>query len=185
LAYFIAGDLYLNFEEILVFNSLQTLIMKKTFFLSLLAFLIVQGCTKGDDFSPANPNEPQLKSESIPSSAGKATITHFETYYNLDFYLWCDNKLIDHFLGDMNLHCVMQYENDVLLFMNMYYSGTYTAESTGEVFKFNETNMFNLSHSVNSNFHMNVIGSKGSHYIISGTYLTEEPWVVIDKAMCE
>ena len=159
--------------------------MKKTFFVSLIALLVIQGCSKFDDVSVVNPNETQLKSVSVPASAGKITTSHFFKYNNLDFYLWCDNNLVDHFLGDMNLQCTMQYENDVLLFMNMQYSGSYTGENTGEVVKFKEIVRIDLSKSDNSSFHMNVIGNKGSHYIISGTYLTQEPWVVIDKAICK
>lgn len=159
--------------------------MKKIINIGLLASLILFGCTKSANDSALYQNETQSTSVSTLASDRKITTSHFFTYPNLDFYLWCDNNLIDHFLGDMNLHCTMQYENDVLVFMNMEYSGSYTGENTGEVVKFKEITRDDLSKSDNRSFHMNVVGNKGSHFIISGTYLTQEPWVVIDKAICE
>lgn len=158
--------------------------MKKTIFVSLIAFLIVQGCSKLDDVSVVNPNGTQLKSVSVSASARKITTSHFGTY-NTDFYLWCGNNEIDHLTGTMNFHCTMQFENDVLLFMNMEYSGSFIGENTGEVFQYKEITKYDLSKGDNSSFHFNVIGDKGSHFIVSGTYLTEAPWIVIDKAICQ
>ena len=114
----------------------------------------------------------------------KVTTAHFGTY-DTAFDLWCGNKIMDHISGTMNYHCVMQYENDVLLFMNMTYNGFLTSDNTGEVFKYKEITTFDLSKSdMNSNFHFNVKGDKGSHFIVFGKYLNEDPWIIIDKAKC-
>lgn len=113
----------------------------------------------------------------------KTTTVHTDSW-DTDFDLWCGDNIVDHLSGTMNYHCVMQFENDVLLFMNMTYYGFFTGE-TGEMFKFKEITTFNLSkNDGNSNFHFNVIGDRGSHFIVSGKRLDEEPWIVIDKAIC-
>ena len=113
------------------------------------------------------------------------TTAHTDSY-DTDFDLWCGDKIVDHIRGTMYYHCVMQYdENDVLLFMNMTYNGFLTSDNTGEVFKYKEITTFDLSKSdMNSNFHFNVKGDKGSHFIVFGKYLNEDPWIIIDKAKC-
>ncbi|MHB1197163.1 MAG: hypothetical protein ACYC0A_10020 [Lutibacter sp.] len=113
----------------------------------------------------------------------KTTTVHTDSW-DTDFDLWCGDNIVDHLSGTMNYHCVMQFENDVLLFMNMTYYGFFTGE-TGEMFKFKEITTLDMSKdNSNTYFHFNVIGDKGSHFIVSGKYLNEEPWIAIDKAKC-
>ena len=113
----------------------------------------------------------------------KTTTVHTDSW-DTDFDLWCGDNIVDHLSGTMNYHCVMQYENDVLLFMNMTYYGFFTGE-IGEMFKFKEITTFDMSKdNSNTYFHFNVIGDQGSHFIVSGKYLNEEPWITIDKAKC-
>ena len=62
-------------------------------------------------------------------------------------------------------------------------TGSFEGKNTGEVFKYKEINKYNIPVAGDNTFHINVKGDKGSHFIMSGTYLSEEPWVVFDKAM--
>ncbi|MDP2069073.1 MAG: hypothetical protein Q8K04_08910 [Lutibacter sp.] len=113
----------------------------------------------------------------------KVTTAHTGSY-DIAFPLWCGDEIVDNISGTLNYHCVMQFENDVLLFMNMTYYGFFTGE-TGEVFRFKEITTFDLSKGdENFNFHFNAIGDKGSHFIVSGKYLNEDPWIAIEKAKC-
>ena len=113
----------------------------------------------------------------------KVTTAHAGSY-DITFPLWCGDEIVDNISGTLNYHCVMQYENNVLLFMNMTYNGFLTGE-TGEVFRYKEITTYDLTKSDSSaNFHFNAIGDQGSHFIVSGKYLSEEPWIIIDKAIC-
>lgn len=156
--------------------------MKKTIYFSLVAFLLLLGCSKVDDASVTNPGENQLKS----ASTNKILTAHRWTEENVGFDFWCgEQKIDDVFTGDIDVHCTMQYENDVLLFMNMTFRGSLKGQNSEEVFKFNEIQKFDASNVKIWKDHFNIIGDKGSHYIVSATYLTEEPWVVLNKASCE
>jgi len=161
--------------------------MKTLIYFLLISSLVFLGCSKNDDDLNAILKDSQLKPASDTplntKTTQKITTVHTDSW-DTDFDLWCGDNIVDHLSGTMNYHCVMQYENDVLLFMNMTYYGFFTGE-TGEVFKFNEITTFDLSKDDgNSNFHFNVIGDRGSHFIVSGKRLDEEPWIVIYKAKC-
>ena len=147
--------------------------MKKTIYFSLVAFLIVLGCSKIDNVSAQGKSEPK-----------KVTTAHTGSF-DAVFDLWCGDQVIDQLSGTMNYHCTMQFQNDVMLFMNMVYYGSFAGNS-GEVFKYKEITKYDASQGdLNSNFHFNVIGNKGSHIIASGKYLNEAPWVEFNKAQCK
>ena len=160
--------------------------MKTSIYFILIASILFLGCSKSDDDLNSDLINSQLKPASEnqlnAKSPKKVTTVHTDSWAT-DFDLWCGDNIVDHLSGTMNYHCVMQFENDVLLFMNMTYDGFFTGE-TGEVFMFKEITTFDLSKGENSNFHFNAIGDKGSHFIVSGKYLNEDPWIAIDKAKC-
>ena len=161
--------------------------MKTSIYFVLIASILFLGCSKSDDDLNSDLINSQLKPASEnqlnAKSPKKGTTAHTDSYYT-EFDLWCVDNIMDHISGTINYHCVMQYENDVLLFMNMTYDGFLTGE-TGEVFRYKEITTFDLSKGgKNSNFHFNAIGDKGSHFIVSGKYINEAPWIAIDKAIC-
>jgi hypothetical protein len=51
------------------------------------------------------------------------------------------------------------------------------------VFKIIETDKVEAGYSY-YNWHSNIIGDKGSHYILFGSFINEDPWFKIDKAIC-
>lgn len=162
--------------------------MKTSIYFILIASMIFLGCSKNDDDLNAVLKDSQLKPASEnqlnAKSPNKVTTAHTDSYYAA-FDLWCGDNIVDHISGTINYHCVMQFENDVLLFMNMTYNGFLTGYNTGEVFRYKEITTYDLTRSDSSdNFHFNAIGDQGSHFIVSGKYLSEEPWIIIDKAIC-
>ena len=146
--------------------------MKKIIYLSLLAFLIILGSSKVDNVSAQGKSEPK-----------KVTTAHTGSY-DAVFDLWCGDQVIDQLSGTMNYHCTMQFENDVMLFMNMDNYGSFTGK-TGEVFKYKEITKYDASNEKIYKGHFNAIGNKGSHVIVSYTFLTEGWVFVLDKAICK
>lgn len=146
--------------------------MKKTIYFSLVAFLIVLGCSKVDNVSAQGKSDPK-----------KVTTAHTGSY-DAVFDLWCGEKVVDQLSGTMNYHCAMQYQNGVLTFMNMDNYGTFTGK-TGEVFKYKEITKEDLSNVKIYKGHFNAIGDKGSHVIVSYTFYTEDWVFVLDKAICQ
>jgi len=138
----------------------------------LVAFLIVLGSSMIDNVSAQGKSDPK-----------KVTTAHTGSYYAV-FDFWCGDQVIDQLSGTINYHCTMQFEKDVMLFMNMTYEGSLTG-LTGEVFKFKEISIFDASAVKYYKGHINAIGDKGSHIVISYTKLSEEPWFVLNNAKCE
>lgn len=100
------------------------------------------------------------------------------------FELWCDDTFIDILYGDVKVHCLMQYEGDELLFMNMTFDGSFVGKNTREVFKFKQIQKYDASSKKFYQDHFNVVGDMGSHLKFSFTVMTEEPWFAINKAEC-
>ncbi|MDP2335849.1 MAG: hypothetical protein Q8N05_05280 [Bacteroidota bacterium] len=148
--------------------------MKKTIYFSLVAFLIILGSAAIENVSAQGKSEPK-----------KDQTAHRWTSENIGFDFWCGDKQIDYLVGDVDVHCTMQFENGALLFMNMTFHGTFKGQISGELFKYNEITKYDASNVKIYKDHFNVIGDKGSHLMVSVTYLTEEPWVVFTKAHCE
>lgn len=158
--------------------------MKTSIYFILIASILFSGCSKNDDELDSDliNNQVNLESENHAKTPKKVTTVHSDSFY-AEFDLWCGNDIIDHISGTINYHCAMQYENDVMLFMNMTYDGIFTGE-TGEVFRYKEILTYHLSKDENSNFHFTAIGDKGTHLVVSGKYLNEAPWIAIEKAKC-
>lgn len=148
--------------------------MKKTIYFSLVAFLIILGSSKVDNVSAQGKSDPK-----------KDQTAHRWTDENIGFELWCGDTKIDDLIGDVDVHCTMQFQDGVELFMNMTYHGTFKAQSSGEVFKYNEITKYDASNEKIYKGHFNAIGDKGSHVIVSYTFHTEDWIFVLDKAICE
>lgn len=166
--------------------------MKTSIYFILIASILFYGCSKGEDDLNSdlinNQVKLELENQLNAQSSRKVTTAHTGSF-DYGFDLWCGNDIIDRISGTLNYHCVMQqFENDVddvYLFMNMSFDGILTGETTGEVFRYKEITTYNPSKDENTNFHINIIGDKGSHIILSGQWLIEAPWIAIDKAKCK
>jgi len=159
------------------------MIMKKTFYLSLLAILFLGGCSKSDEFA-VNPNENQLKSGIIERNYPMETTGKFI------IPVICDGVEIDRLTGTLDIWCRMfGYYDSTGKFIGQWrvqtFEGTLTSTSgSGEVFDVKGSRKID---NINTEFTLraNIKGDKGSHYILSGSSDTLPPGgLIIDKATC-
>lgn len=153
--------------------------MKKTIYISLIAFLILFGCTKSATDLDVSPNEIQLKSPPI-----NFTLSHTGTggYYTP---IICDGVTTDYLVGNLDWHCTMHYVNHKLENMIMTYTGTLTSEKTGEVFIIKESQNWNHPQEGIIAIQSNIRGDMGSH-ILTFAYVNMETWeFTIEKTICQ
>ncbi|MRS02141.1 hypothetical protein EG832_02750 [bacterium] len=152
--------------------------MKKTVYFSLVAFLILWGCSKSDDFTVGNPDESQLKS---------ATANGSVSWYTSGGYyipLVCDDIQVDFIFGwPIEWHVIDHYKNGQLDWTIYQTTGTLTNRHTGEIFKIQESDRL-IWNQEDYSFHANLIGDQGSHYILSGRFDPITFEVFVDKAVC-
>jgi hypothetical protein len=152
--------------------------MKTTISFVLVAFLILLGSAKSDVVSAVQPTGNQLK-----SGSADRTISHRFTSWSWT-PLSCDGAVIGGLWVELDVHCVMHYENGAVVWMIMRYTGSFTNQDTKEVFKINEVNTNSLPQPGTITFRSNVIGDKGSHIITSGT-INPETWeFTFNKSVC-
>jgi hypothetical protein len=152
--------------------------MKATINFLLVAFLFLFGSAKTDVSSTLLQNDKMPISESNGwQKTGRFTI-------NTEFPLMCGDNVIDYFVGSADIHFTERIENGEQVWIILTYSGSFVGKNTEEVFNYKEINKINIPFEGDYSFHINVKGDKGSHFIMSGSYLAEEPWVVFDKAIC-
>lgn len=156
--------------------------MKKTIYVSLIAFLMLMGCTKSFNNLNVNPDETQLKSPPINYTESHTGTTGTGGYYAP---IICDGVTIDYLWGEVDWHCTMHYVDHVLKNMIMTYRGTLTSNKTGEVFIIKETDKWNHPQEGVMAFRLNLRGNMGSHILTSG-YVNLETWeITIEKTICE
>lgn len=98
--------------------------------------------------------------------------------------LSCDGAVIDEIWGSVDVHCVMHYENGVIVWMTMRYTGSVTSSNTGEVFEIKSIEKYNLPQPGIIIFHFNLKGNQGSHILNSGT-INPSTWeITVDKSIC-
>ena len=152
--------------------------MKTAISFVMVAFLILLGSAKSEISTALQPNE-NLSSSGSPDR----TISHrFQGGYWSP--LVCDGVEIDILEGTLDVHCVMHYENGVIAWMIMRYTGTLTGPKTKEVFEIKEVDMSDLPKTGIISFHSNIKGSNGSHIISAGTINTNTWELTWDKSVC-
>jgi hypothetical protein len=100
------------------------------------------------------------------------------------FNVECNGVPVETFTGDTEIHYVRHFEDGIYVYYIAQLKGEFTSES-GEVFKISEVDNWTRSNQVLT-FHGNLVGNRGTHYILSGTmYFLPKPatWT-IDKAVC-
>jgi hypothetical protein len=160
--------------------------MKKTIYFSLMILLLLYGCKKS--FNELNV-KPEIKSNVIQktdqgSNPGNYSVSHWFTsgYYTP---LVCDGLVVDNLSGALNTHCTMHYTNGKLVQMVMIYTGSIASQSTGELFKIKEIDMYDLPHSGMVTFHSNIKGNQGNH-IITSAFIDVNTWeIIINKTSCQ
>jgi hypothetical protein len=157
--------------------------MKRIIYLSLVAFQIVMGCAKSDDFTVVNPNENELKSGIVERNYPMETTGVFI------IPVICDGVEIDRLTGKLDIWCRMfGYYDSAGKFIGQWriqtFEGTLVSTKSGEVFDVKGSRKID---NINTEFMLraNIKGNKGSHYILSGSSDTLPPGgLIIEKATC-
>lgn len=170
--------------------------MKTSIYFILIASMLFLGCSKSDDDLNSDLINSQLKPELNAKGTPEAadfSVSHFFAWPYYSTPLICNGIPVGSLNGELNVHCVMfgHYNPDfpedlnefVFQWMIMNYSGSLTNPANGEIFKIKETQKVAAGLS-SYTWHSNIMGNKGSHYIIFGSSLNEAPWFKIDKAIC-
>ena len=153
------------------------------------------GCSKSDDDLNSDLNNNLLNSEL--NAKGVPETVDFSVSHNFTSGYWtpliCDGVEAGSLEGSLNVHCIMfghynpNYPGNLNRFvwqwMIMNYSGSLTNPATGEIFTIKESDKVDAGYS-SYTWHSNIIGDKGSHYIIFGSSIDEYPWFKIDRAIC-
>ena len=149
--------------------------MKKTIYFNMLAFLIILGSSTVNIISGINPGDNQQN-----SATPDKTISHrFQSGYWTP--LICDGVTFDYLEGVLDVHCVMFGHPGAWQWMTMRFTGTLT-NSEGEQFRIKE---IDKSDDTEFSWHANIVGDRGSHYIISGSGLLVPPYTfTVDQAVC-
>jgi len=152
--------------------------MKKSIYFSLVAFLILSGCSKSDDYSVVNPAENQLK-----STLTNGSVSWF-TSGGYGIPLVCDEVQVGYLFGwPIEWHIIDHYNKGQLEWTIYNTTGSLMNRSTGEVFKIQESDRLIWTQGDYS-FHANLIGDQGTHYILSGRFDPISFAVFVDKAVC-
>lgn len=152
--------------------------MKKTIYFSLVAFLILLGCSKSDDVSVVNPDENQLKS----TAENESVSWYVSGGYGIP--LVCDDVQVGYLFGwPIEWHIIDHYAKGQLVWTIYNTTGSLTNRSTGEVFKIQESDRLIWTQGDYS-FHANLVGDQGSHYILFGSFDPISFEVYVDKAVC-
>jgi len=153
--------------------------MKTLIYVSLIAFLLLSGCTKNDEESTLKTGVNELKS--VPENG---TVSYYFSATILT-YISCDGEEIGTLEGgDIEWHILDHYKNGEPEWSIYKATGTLTDESTGEIFEIKESDKVDYNGG-DFTFHSNIIGDQGSHYILAGTGLWIPPYTVtIFRANC-
>jgi hypothetical protein len=182
-------DFYCHTSVEFFFKPFKKLIMKKTIYVTLMAFLLLLGCSKSANDLTANQDENQLQSaKNVQPSVDRTVLMppYKETYPSGKLTLipvMCDGVIIDHLTGSLDVLCRMfghfhpdwpeGTPGDLNHFQSQWmihsYSGTLTSTSgSGEVFDVQGTKKMDVIGKVFT-FHLNINGNQGNHYIVSAS----------------
>jgi hypothetical protein len=154
-------------------------IMKKTFYFSLMAILVLLGCSKVENDSAVKPDGNQFKAAPVNGSVSWILSGYF--YY---LPIECDGVEAGFvYGGPIDWHIIDHYKNGEVVWTMYKVNGSLTNIPTGEVFKIQESDKLIWSKG-DYTFHANLIGNQGGHYILSGRYNPITGEVFIDKAVC-
>lgn len=152
--------------------------MKKMLYFSLVAFLFTMGCSKVDNDPAAKPDGNQLKA---------APVTGSVSYISSGGYgipLVCDGVQVGSVFGwPIDWHIIDHYENGELVWTMYKTNGSLTNTVTGEVFKIQESDKLIWSQA-DYTFHANLIGNRGTHYILFGHFEPGTFEVFVERAVC-
>jgi hypothetical protein len=103
--------------------------------------------------------------------------------YFLDIPVYCNNAVVDRLTGSADIHIVLHFQNEVLIWGNAQYDGVVTSELTHEKFETKENYHLDGTTWIGT-CHSRLTGSLGTHYIL--TYILDENTKIFTftKAVC-
>jgi hypothetical protein len=143
-----------------------------------MASLSIMGCAKVANDPTAKPEGNQVKSAAVNGSVS--------WYYSSGYYipLVCDGVQVGYVFGwPIEWHVIDHYKNGELEWSMYKTNGSLTNRSTGEVFKIQESDKLLWSQG-DYTFHANLIGNKGTHYILSGHFDPINFEAFVERAVC-
>jgi hypothetical protein len=100
------------------------------------------------------------------------------------FPVYCNNVLVETFIGYLNYHNIDHYKNGVGEWGINLCEGEFTSK-TGEVFRVNELDRYSIPMEEMHASNINLVGNEGTHYILSIKWW-DSGWnnFTVDKAIC-
>lgn len=152
--------------------------MKTLMSFSMIVLMLLLGCTKVSDDPITKPDGKQLKAVPVNGSVS----WYYSTGYGIP--LVCDGVQVGSVFGfPIDWHVIDHYENGENVWSIYNVNGTLTNRSTKEVFKIQESDKL-IWATGDYTFHANLIGSLGTHYILSGYFDPSTFEVIVEKAVC-
>lgn len=124
----------------------------------------------------------QLSAQDWPS--GTKSISLRDIVYCPMMPVYCGDQVVDYIEGTIDVgHWVVHFKSGNFQWQSSQVKGEITGTS-GEVFEVKSVGTLNLEKSgLISEFHMLLMGNRGSHYILSGT-MTCDGEYEFDKVIC-
>jgi hypothetical protein len=106
----------------------------------------------------------------------------WDTYY-LDIPVYCNEAVVDRLTGTVNTHLIDHFKNGILIWEKEQFDGEAAGQKTSEVFKVKDIFEIDATTWVMTG-HSNLIGSNGTHYILTYIYSSATDTFEFVKAAC-
>jgi hypothetical protein len=125
----------------------------------------------------------QLSAQNSMNGTGSQPVKWvWDTYY-IDIPINCNEAVVDRLWGSVTVHQIDHYKNGVIIWAKEQFDGEATSQKTGEVFKVKD--IFEIDAITwEMEGHCNLIGSYGTHYILSYIYYSLTDTFEFVKATC-
>ena len=125
----------------------------------------------------------QLSAQNGKDGTGSVSAKSEWDGYYIDIPVNCGGEEIERLTGFVTFHRVLHFQNGILIFATFQYSGEVTSAKTQEVFKVKD--VFKAEEVAwYSTGHCNLIGDKGTHYILAYIYSLDFDTFTFVKAVC-
>jgi hypothetical protein len=115
-------------------------------------------------------------------TGSESTKAVWDTYY-IDIPVGCNEAVVDRLTGSVTQHLIEHYNKGVLIWFKQQFDGEATSQKTGEVFKVKDIFVVEAT-TWECTGHCNLIGSYGTHYILTYIYYSATDTFEFVKAIC-
>jgi hypothetical protein len=125
----------------------------------------------------------QLSAQNGKNGTGTLNIWWVWNDYYIDIPVNCDNVDIDRLVGKVTVHNVNHYQGgESWVWVKQHFNGEISSATTGEVFKIKDICSSDSPDIATG--HINLIGNKGSHFIVTYIYDMNSDIFSFVKAVC-